>query len=497
MRLRSTPVRIGPRCGPGRTGMPLPHRLPRTEHLGQIPPRDPRAVSVDDPINDLPGIRKGLRVVSRQGSTSGMLAMRISICRANIGKGATRFGRVLKLVGSRCETCMAMRSPGGGGGRMASGLRAVWCAGVPWHATRGTDQNLSSALGALGWDIDYFEPPVSVMRRPPKIGRTARGLVSVGVARLPVAGLPGARFSLVRRANQVRLRSRLRSMASTGPAPVALVSTSLDDVLSTACESTLRVLVGTDDYVAGGSLMDLDAAELLAAEGRAVRGAHVVTAVSPELAERWQTMYGRPVHLLPNGVDVEHFMAVPVARAGTPRARPSAALMGILSERLDMAILEAIPRAGIELHLIGPHRQSFEPTRFRELTRHPLVTWHGACDYSRLPGLLALADVGITPYIDSGFNRASSPLKTLEYLAAGMPAVSTPLPSVGRLGTHLVRLAADPDSFVAAVIEGTSFTDDAEMIESRQAFARRHSWHTRAEQLQTIILDSREELGLH
>lgn len=368
---------------------------------------------------------------------------------------------------------------------MAARDRLVWCAGVAWNAVRGTDQNLSTALGMFS-DITYVEPSVSIAKR--HLGRSMEAAVATGVSRRVVTGVPGARFDWVRRLNSSLLRARVSAALREWPPATALISTSLDDVMSLAQSDTVKVLVGTDDYVAGAGLMDQDEHQLRRDERRAVCGADLVTAVTPDLARRWEATYGRPVFVLPNGVDVEHYRDVPSMR-GPARRRPVAVVIGNLSERLDITLLEALPRNGVDLLLVGPHRISFEPQRFGDLVADPAVTWVGPRRYAELPMLLAQADVGITPYRDSPFNRASFPLKTLEYLAAGLPVVSTPLPAARQLGTQLVFQAEGSEAFACAVLNAAQTSRDQGLVSARQGFAQRHSWEGRALDLMAMLRD--------
>ena len=52
------------------------------------------------------------------------------------------------------------------------------------------------------------------------------------------------------------------------------------------------------------------------------------------------------------------------------------------------------------------------------------------------------------PYTDAAFNLASFPLKVFDYLASGVPVVSSPLPALREL-VPCVRLAEGVDAFVA------------------------------------------------
>jgi teichuronic acid biosynthesis glycosyltransferase TuaH len=104
-----------------------------------------------------------------------------------------------------------------------------------------------------------------------------------------------------------------------------------------------------------------------------------------------------------------------------------------------------------------------------------------------MPAYLRVIDVGLTPYRDSDFNRASFPLKTLEYLAAGRDVVSTPLPATRWLGTDLIGVAAGPAGFAAAVTAALARPRTPEAAQRRQRFAREHSWDRRAKVLADLL----------
>ena len=152
--------------------------------------------------------------------------------------------------------------------------------------------------------------------------------------------------------------------------------------------------------------------------------------------------------------------------APTGLPRPVLGLVGQLSERIDLDILTALSDAGFALLLVGPRDPRWEAERFAELAGRPAVHYTGRVPAASVPAYLAAIDVGITPYTASDFNRASFPLKTLEYLAAGRPVVSTDLPGARWLLEDLARaglavagegpaeimtLASTPAEFVSAV----------------------------------------------
>jgi len=223
-----------------------------------------------------------------------------------------------------------------------------------------------------------------------------------------------------------------------------------------------------------------------------------VLAVSAELAGALPTGSRPAAGVLANGCDPERYAGVdelPPA-AEIRLAPPVAGLVGQLNERLDLDMLAAVADRGRSLLLVGPRYEQRPDTRRRldDLLRRPNVQWTGRVPAERLPEYLAAIDVGLTPYADTAFNRASFPLKTLEYLAAGRPVVSTDLPSArwlmngpGPRNTELIDLAADAEAFADLVDARLKAPRTPAFAAARRAFASRHSWAARAEELRTLI----------
>jgi teichuronic acid biosynthesis glycosyltransferase TuaH len=368
----------------------------------------------------------------------------------------------------------------------AGRLRIVWFAGVAWDSVRGTDQQLAQVLSERA-DILYVDPPRSIVRGVP-LRRSAPTRVAPGLLRMTPMALPGPHRRGIRRLTRRLVRYQVHR-ALAGRRTDVVISTSLDDVLTTVPEA-LQVLVGTDDYVAGAALLRQSTSALLIDEQNRIDEADLVTAVTPNLARRWERMSGRRVEILPNGCDAENLREA-VKPDGSSRplmlTRPVVGFVGNISERIDVQLLEAIADAGLSLLLVGPRRESYARGRFERLVARPGVLWLGPKPYGELPAFLGAMDVGITPYIDDDFNRASFPLKTLEYLAAGLPVVSTPLPATDALQTPLIRIASTPSEFVREVRAAFTESKDPQRRSERMDFAGRHSWRARATQLMELI----------
>jgi teichuronic acid biosynthesis glycosyltransferase TuaH len=129
----------------------------------------------------------------------------------------------------------------------------------------------------------------------------------------------------------------------------------------------------------------------------------------------------------------------------------------------------------------------YRPERFAALAARPNVRHVGAKPFAGLPGYLRVIDVGLTPYADTPFNRASFPLKTLEYLAAGRDVVSAPLPANAWLDSDLVTEATGAPAYAAATRRALGRPRTGAVAQRRREFAARHSWAHRARALAGLV----------
>jgi teichuronic acid biosynthesis glycosyltransferase TuaH len=296
----------------------------------------------------------------------------------------------------------------------------------------------------------------------------------------------------MRGATQLLVRRALRRAVDHIGCPVrATIAATLLPVFGVVGEQR-RIFYATDDFVAGAALMTIDPTWLRRQEANALAGADDVIVVSEVLGETYRARGIDPV-VIPNGVDDALFASVD--DAAPPKdvhlSRPIAGFVGHLSDRIDIAFLEAVADTKHSVLLVGPRQLSFDMTRIAGLLSRPNVQWVGAKRFEELPSYLSVIDVGILPYGDSAFNRASSPLKTLEYLAAGRAAVTTDLPAIRALHTDLIEVAGEPRAFAAATERALLSPPSAALVARRREFAATHSWDRRAAQVMDLIRDPR------
>ncbi|HEX3542203.1 MAG TPA: glycosyltransferase, partial [Acidimicrobiales bacterium] len=154
-------------------------------------------------------------------------------------------------------------------------------------------------------------------------------------------------------------------------------------------------------------------------------------------------------HCFPSGVEPEHYeTAIALRRRRSPGGRPVAGYIGVIDERMDLDLLAdlATELDDWEIRMVGPVVK-IEPS---DLPRRGNITYTGARHYAELPTVLAGFDVALMPFAVDDATRAISPTKTLEYLAAGLPVVSTPVPDVVADYAAVVAIAPDAAGFAAA-----------------------------------------------
>jgi glycosyltransferase involved in cell wall biosynthesis len=94
------------------------------------------------------------------------------------------------------------------------------------------------------------------------------------------------------------------------------------------------------------------------------------------------------------------------------------------------------------------------------------------------------ADVAIMPYRIEGEMRSVFPMKTYEYLAAGLPVVTTPLPALAEVDAVVKAATAEE---IAARIEEAMAADTPQERVARSQAAQAHSWEARLQQLGDVL----------
>ncbi|HET9327970.1 MAG TPA: glycosyltransferase [Candidatus Eisenbacteria bacterium] len=198
-------------------------------------------------------------------------------------------------------------------------------------------------------------------------------------------------------------------------------------------------------------------------------------AVSEHYRQQLAAESDKPVITIGNGVEIDHFSVprpVPPELEALPR--PRIGYVGLLSHFLDFEVLEALRQArrGGTLVLVGPGNPATDRA-VAELSAREGVAVLGPRPYAEVPAVMQALDVGVIPFrAQDRYVQGINPNKVYQYLAAGLPTVTTPVQDLDPVSPRL-QYAATPAEMTAAVGRALDAGVDPE---SCRALARPHDW---------------------
>lgn len=314
--------------------------------------------------------------------------------------------------------------------------------------------------------------------------RGGAGEKETGLAVVSPKSLPYNHVPLVRRLNAaIMRRDVLRAARRLGMARPIVVTTfpNTADLVGALGES-LHVYYCVDDFTRWPGVRGEVIARM---EDDLLRRCDLVLATSEALVEGKRRAGVEP-YLLEHGVDYEHFAAARVTEetssAPSPERTPVVGFFGCLSPWLDYELIvrAASLRPGWKFVFVGP-----ADTDVSALAALPNVRLVGPVPYERLPEQAAAFDAAIIPFRVDDLTRSVNPVKLLEYLACGLPVVSTWMPAVERLG-DAVAIARGSEEFVARLDEALR-GDSPERRRARREIARLRSWTVVAERFSELV----------
>src|SRR5205085_3820715 len=162
---------------------------------------------------------------------------------------------------------------------------------------------------------------------------------------------------------------------------------------------------------------------------------------------------------------------------------PIIGFWGLIADWVDLQLIRHVADAfsGGTVVLLGDSKTNTKPLdgarNIRVLGRKP---------YADLPRYAKAFDVALMPFKVNELTLAANPLKVREYLAAGLPVVSTAIPEVERL--ELCRIGADADSVVREI--SAAIAAGAGPSEVRAAQVLGEGWEARVLEMQDIVANA-------
>jgi len=258
---------------------------------------------------------------------------------------------------------------------------------------------------------------------------------------IPAYGRPWIR-ELNRHLLRFQVRQAMRRLRFRRP--ISWVFNPAAAVIAGEFDERMLIYHCVDEYTKFSGVASSHLADL---EQQLLTKAHLVL-TSAELLYESKGKLNSQTYLVRHGVDFEHFrkaldpqVTIPPDIARLPR--PIIGFFGLIADWVDLDVLEHIARhyASGSLVLIGK-----ATTDVSQLAKLPNVHLLGRKPYDQLPAYCKGFDVAVMPFRVNELTLNANPLKVREYLAAGLPVVSTALPEVRTLGA--CRLADTPEDFV-------------------------------------------------
>ncbi len=302
--------------------------------------------------------------------------------------------------------------------------------------------------------------------------------------------IPGAWSPLLRALNQKLLAAQIRRALRRMPERPVQLWTFAPDVSFLAGEFDEECLVYycVDDFA---SFEEHDGRAIRAAEMRLLSRADVVITTSQRLLDSRRAGNGN-THLVRHGVEFGHFARAAEGNLPIPddlRAMPGPifGFFGLMHHWFNTELLAwvAHTRPDASFVLIGDVQT--DVSALRGLAN---VHFLGRRPYDQLPAYCAAFDAALLPFRVNGMTRNINPIKLREYLAAGLPVVSTQLPEAAIYQPD-VLIADDAVSF-------SHLCDQAANMSSPDARRRRsarlagESWNAVVERLTGIVTDTLE-----
>lgn len=240
--------------------------------------------------------------------------------------------------------------------------------------------------------------------------------------------------------------------------------------------------------------------ELKAREHALLNLADVVIAGGPSLWEAKAKV--RPdTLLLPSAVDADHYSPANALRLEAEKhiedrlehdiPHPRIGFFGVIDERLDVELVAKIADSHPEwaVVMVGPIVK-IDPAI---LPQRKNIHWLGPQLYADLPMIVQGWDVCMMPFALNDSTRFISPTKTLEYMAAEKPVVSTAINDVVHMFGSVVWIGNTHEEFIAHIDAALNEPASAKerRLEMADSMVWAQSWDAAASKVVTKIENAR------
>lgn len=303
---------------------------------------------------------------------------------------------------------------------------------------------------------------------------------------IPPAGLPFSYHSrVINQFNHFFYRAALSGKFLRGRGPVVLI---VCNVLGLGWLGRLKedaAIYDCADEISEFRQARLNRAAVLAQERALIQRVDAVVTTSQRLFDSKSGM-AKQAELIRNAADVQHFRKAlhpnPKPADIADLKKPIVGFYGFLADWLDWELIKSIVREGKEFDwvFIGPATRDLSALR-----SVPNFHYLGKKKYDELPEYLAHFSCAHIPFAITPLTLNVNPVKLYEYLSAGVPVVSTPLPEIQEFG-DMCRIAGNAHDYLAAVRDEVS-KDTGEKRQARSKQVSNETWDERVERYCGLI----------
>jgi glycosyltransferase involved in cell wall biosynthesis len=228
-----------------------------------------------------------------------------------------------------------------------------------------------------------------------------------------------------------------------------------------------------------------------AQEQATLKAVDVAIVTAPGL-KKSKIEFNRNIHVIANAANVAHFSKATSGKLTEPGdlksiPRPRLVFVGGIAYWIDLELVRyiAVNRPSWQIILIGP-----VVTNTKILDNLNNIHFMGRKSYDDLPSYLAWCDIALNPYKVDSVAENCSPLKLYEYMAAGLPIVSTDMPEARRF-PGIENVAFSYDGFVRKAENILGWEKDLRpwFVAKSHAEAIKHTWESRFLAVEKIAED--------
>ncbi|WP_156165877.1 MULTISPECIES: glycosyltransferase [unclassified Methanosarcina] len=227
-----------------------------------------------------------------------------------------------------------------------------------------------------------------------------------------------------------------------------------------------------------------------------LKSADIFAATADKLVDNVANQDETDIHLIPNGVDYNHFgnlsAAIPIPKDLkniVDLQKPIIGYYGALSIWFDFDLIEKLAesRPQYEIVLIGMIYD--ETIKTAELNKHSNIHYLGSKDYSILPEYAKFFDVATIPFVLNEITESTNPIKLFEYMALEKPIVSTNIRECRKYRSVLI--GTDKEDFIDKVDQALQLRGNSEYLKLLSKEAKENTWDARAKEFDQLISEIR------